>query len=340
MPPSAAHSPCPTDAVRMVSPPGIAPMPGGETALGQMDEGPGTVTAAPFDGSVAVIPRSRLGDYATLCKVRLNLLVLITTAVGYKLAASANASWVGFVHVLIGTGLTAAASAVLNQWIEVERDRLMPRTRNRPLPAGRVTSNEALALGATLAVAGLSYLWLFTPTATFLLGLVTLLSYLVVYTPLKTRSTLNTLVGAVPGAMPPVMGYTAAGGGLDAVAAALFGMLFFWQIPHFLAIATLYREDYRVGGYRMLPCDDPDLLATARQVVLHCLLLLAVSVLPPLLGVAGPVYLVAATVLGTLFLAAAVAFAWHRTRRDARTLFFASIAYLPLLLVALVLGSR
>lgn len=315
-------------------------MPGRPAALAAADEGPGVITAAPFDGSVAVAPRSRLADYATLCKVRLNLLVLVTTAVGYKLSTTATASWSGFVHVLVGTALTAAASAVLNQWLEVERDRRMPRTRNRPLPANRISSREAVALGLLLGFVGLAYLAAFTPALTFVLGVVTLLSYLLIYTPLKTRSSLNTLVGAVPGALPPVMGYTAAGGGPDAIAAALFGILFFWQIPHFLAIATLYREDYRAGGYCMLPCTDPDLHATARQVVLHVVLLLAVSVLPSLLGVASPLYLVTAAALGTLFLAAALSFACHRTRRDARTLFFASIAYLPLLLVALVIFSR
>lgn len=302
-----------------------------------VDEGPGVVTAAPFDGSVAVAPKSRLADYATLCKLRLNLLVLITTAVGYHMA-SVGAGWVGLLHVLIGTGLTAAASAVINQWMEVERDRRMPRTRNRPLPSGRVGLNEALVLGCGLGVAGLAYLLLMTPSLTFVLGVVTLASYLAIYTPLKTASTVNTLVGAVPGALPPVMGYVAAGAGLDAGAAALFGILFLWQIPHFLAIATLYREDYRVGGYRMLPVIDPDLLATGRQVVVYCLALLAVSVAPTVLGMTGIAYAWVALLLGAGFAGTGISFALHRTRKDARLLFFASIIYLPLVLLAMVVG--
>jgi protoheme IX farnesyltransferase len=274
-------------------------------------------------------------------------MVLISAAVGFHLATSAAGSasgsgsrWVGLLYVLIGTGLTAAASAVINQWIEIDRDRRMPRTRNRPLPAGRISPREALIFGVILGIAGLTFLALFTNLLTFWLGVGTLVSYLAVYTPLKTRSTLNTIVGAVPGALPPVMGYAAGAGVLGPGAVALFGILFLWQMPHFLAIATLYREDYRVGGYRMLPVVDPDLSATSRQILIYCAALLLVSITPSLFGLTGILYAASALLLGTGFAMAGGLFALTRSRQDARTLFFASIIYLPLLLVAMVLDKN
>lgn len=307
------------------------------------DEGPGIVSAAPFDGSVETRRPSRLADYGTLCKLRLNLMVLITTAVGYHMAARYEFHWSTLLHVVIGTGLTAAASAVLNQYIEVDRDRRMPRTRNRPLPAGRISMLEALILGIVLGIAGLSYLWLTTNLITAALGAATLFTYLAIYTPLKPVSTLNTIVGAVPGAIPPVMGVTAAlalDGELAIPAGlALFGILFLWQMPHFLAIATLYREDYRIGGYAMLPVVDTDLSATARQVLTYLAALLLVSITPSLFGLAGHTYAITALVLGLGFAFAGYRFALSRTRKDARTLFFVSIAYLPLLLTVLVLDK-
>ncbi len=313
------------------------------------DEGPGVVSAAPFDGSVDTGPvPSRFADYCTLAKVRLNMMVLITTAVGYHMATSAAGSatsmggggrWVGLLHVLIGTGLTAGASAVLNQWMEMDRDRKMPRTRNRPLPAGRVRPTEALIFGMILGAAGLGYLAATTNMLTFWVGVLTIGSYLLVYTPLKTVSTLNTIVGAVPGALPPVMGYAAGAGVLGPGAMALFGILFLWQMPHFLAIATLYREDYRAGGYKMLPVVDPDLTATSRQVLIYCAALLLVSIAPSLFGMTGVLYAATALLLGTGFAMAGGLLAMTRTRKDARILFFASIIYLPLLLVVMVLDK-
>lgn len=297
------------------------------------------VSAAPFDGSVEGKP-TRLQDYGTLCKLRLNMMVLITTAVGFYMADAAPMHhWLMMVHALIGTGLTAASSAVLNQWIEVDRDRRMPRTRNRPLPAGRIAPPEALAMGIALGVMGLGYLWVFTNLLTAALGLLTLVTYLAIYTPLKVRSTLNTIVGAIPGAIPPVMGYTAAtnGFGRDGMAAlALFGILFLWQMPHFLAIATMYRDDYRAGGYVMLPVIDTDLSSTVRQVLTYCAALLLVSVSPSLFGMTGLLYAAVALLLGVGFTMAGGLFAMTRGRKEARTLFFASIAYLPVLLIVMV----
>lgn len=304
------------------------------------DEGPGVVSAAPFDGSVLTPRRpSRLADYATLCKLRLNLLVIITTAVGYHLAAGASFHWLSLLHVLIGTTLTAAASAVLNQWMEVDRDRRMPRTRNRPLPAGRVARPEALALGLLLAAAGLTYLALTTNPLTFALGLATLILYLAIYTPLKTISTLNTIIGAIPGAIPPVMGVTAALGHFSPAALTLFGILFLWQMPHFLAIATLYREDYRAGGYVMLPVIDPDLSATSRQALIYLVALLFTSVTPTLFHLTGEIYALSAFLLSAAFLVTGIRFAQNPTRLSARSMFFASITYLPLILLIMVLDK-
>lgn len=293
------------------------------------------VTAAPFDGSVTARKPSRLSDYATLAKLRLNFMVLVSAAVGYHMAVDVI-HWLPLLHVLIGTGLTAASSAVLNQWMEIERDRKMPRTRNRPLPAGRVSEVEALVLGLLLGVLGLGYLAITTNFLTFTLGLLTLATYLAIYTPLKTRSTLNTIVGAIPGAIPPLMGYTAAANMVTTESLILFAIMFLWQMPHFLAIATLYREDYRAGGYVMLPVVDPKLTATSRQALVYLAALLLVSLAPSLFEMTGTLYATVALLLGTVFMMSGAQLATTRTRKDARMLFFVSIAYLPLLLGVMV----
>lgn len=317
-------------------PPAVVAMPGVGVPA---DEGPGVVSAAPFDGSVVGKRRSRWADYQVLCKVRLNMMVLVSAAVGFFMAPAATFGWVTFLHMLFGTGVTAAASGVLNQWMEIDRDRRMPRTRNRPLPAGRISAREGLIAGLILSLVGLGWLLAFTNVLTFTLGAATLGSYLFLYTPLKVRSTLNTVVGAVPGALPPVMGYAAAAGVLDWKAAVLFGILFMWQMPHFLAIATLYREDYRAGGYVMLPVVDPELTDTARQSVLYLGALTIVSLMPSMFRMTGLAYTGVAVLLGAGFMSAGVQFALRRTRADARRMFFASIAYLPLLLVTMVLDK-
>jgi heme o synthase len=302
------------------------------------DEGPGVVTAAPFDGSIPVArDRSRLSNYITLCKPRLNFMVLVSTAVGFYVAAPFNA--LALLHVLIGTALTAAASAVLNQWMERDRDLLMPRTRNRPLPAGRVAPVEALILGLVLSALGLGYLAWFCNLLTFALGAMTLVTYLGIYTPLKTVSTLNTVIGAIPGALPPVMGFAAATGDIGHGAMSLFAILFLWQMPHFLAIATLYREDYRAGGYVMLPVVDESLRSTSRQSLIYLSALLLVSLTPTLFGLTGVFYAAAALFLGIGFFLAGAQQAISRTRKDARMLFFVSIIYLPLLLTAMVIDK-
>ncbi len=278
---------------------------------------------------------SRATDFYELTKPRLNFLVLVTTFVGYYMAVGGRGDWAKLLPALLGTALTAAGSGVLNQVIERGPDRLMPRTRNRPLPAGRVSPAEATTYGVTLAAAGLACLAVAVNPLTAGIGAVTLLSYLAVYTPLKRVTTLNTVVGAVPGALPPVMGWTAVHGVLGPQAAVLFCILFFWQMPHFLAIATLYRRDYAAGGFKMLPVVDESLAVTGRQMVLYAAALIPVTLLPTLLNMTGVVYFAVAFLLGMGYLSFAVAAAATRERADARKLFFASIIYLPVLLAVM-----
>jgi protoheme IX farnesyltransferase len=232
--------------------------------------------------------------------------------------------------------MTAASSAILNQIVEREYDKLMPRTRRRPLPCGRISVNEALLTGAALGVFGVAYLAVMVNALTALLGLFTLASYVWVYTPLKRVSSLNTIVGAIPGAIPPVMGWTAATGRVGPGAVALFGILFLWQMPHFLAIAILYKRDYAMGGFKMLPCVDPGLRLTSRMIVLYGVALLPVSLTPVGVGISGPVYLGAATLMSLAFVSYCVSCAVSKERVDARKLFFASIIYLPALLAVMM----
>jgi protoheme IX farnesyltransferase len=284
--------------------------------------------------------RGRLADFYELTKPRMNFLVVATTAVGFYLgmARSDAVGWSRLPWTLVGTALCAAAAAVLNQLIERRYDALMPRTRNRPIPMGRISPAEAALLGVLLAIAGTTTLVLAVNALTAFLGAFTILSYVLIYTPLKRVTTLNTVIGAVPGAIPPVMGVTAAAGVLSPEALVLFAILFVWQIPHFLAIATLYKDDYAVGGFRMLPVADPDLSTTTRQAVLYAAALVPVTLLPVQFGIAGAAYFTAAVLLGLAQLSFAVSLAVSRSREDARKLFLASIVYLPMLLAFLMVG--
>jgi protoheme IX farnesyltransferase len=241
---------------------------------------------------------------------------------------------------LVGTGLVAAGASALNMLLERRTDGLMHRTQNRPLPAGRLRPTEALAWGAVLTISGIAFLaWRSGPLAA-LVALLTWASYLFLYTPLKTRTSLSTVVGALPGALPPVIGWAAARGRVDAGAFVLFAILFLWQIPHFLAIAWIYRDDYARGGLPMLPVLDPDGRITGRQAVANSLALLVVSLTPTAAGLAGPVYLAGAIVLGLGFSAVAVWAAAARTLRVARFLFLASLVYLPAVCALLLLDRR
>ena len=280
---------------------------------------------------------SKLSDFVTLTKPGITVMVAITAAVGFYVASAGAFDWKLFLHLIGGTLVSSAGAAALNMLMERKLDAKMDRTKARPLATGRMAPAEAAVFGALFCAAGLAWLALGTNLLTSALSAATMVSYLVLYTPLKTKSSVCTLVGAIPGALPPVMGWAAARGSLDAGAWILFLILFFWQLPHFLALAWMYREDYARAGFPMLPVEEPTGASTGRQVVLQTLALVVVSLLPAGFGIAGEGYLVAALVLGTGFLGFGVAFAAERSRDRASRLFLASIAYLPLLLGALAL---
>jgi len=280
--------------------------------------------------------RAVAGDYLELTKPRITLMVMLTTMVGFVMGSAARVNVPGLLAVLAGTGLVAAGASALNMLLERRTDALMHRTRNRPLPAGRLRPTDVVAWGFALTAAGVLLLgWRAGALATGV-ALVTWLSYLLFYTPLKPLTSLSTVVGALPGALPPVIGWAAARGSLDAGAFVLFAILFLWQIPHFLAIAWIYREDYARGGLPMLPVLDPEGKVTGRQAVANSLALLLVSLTPRAAGLAGNVYLVGAVVLGMAFTAVAFRAAIERTAPAARRLFVASIVYLALLCALLI----
>jgi heme o synthase len=281
----------------------------------------------------------RIKDFWSLTKPRMNFLVLVTTAVGYYMAARGSLLWGRLLPTLLGTALTAAGASVLNQVLERRFDALMPRTARRPLPQGRVRPIEAWVFGIALSVSGTALLAALVNTLTALLAVITLVTYLFLYSPAKRRTSLCTLIGAVPGALPAVMGFTAACGAITAPALALFGILFVWQMPHFLSIAILYRDDYARGGFRMLPVGDDCFKASTRQIVLYSLALIPVTLVPVLLGVVGVNYLLIAVALGIGFCGVGLNWARNRSRANARQLFFASIIYLPILLTAMTIDK-
>jgi protoheme IX farnesyltransferase len=274
-----------------------------------------------------------------LAKPRLNVLVVATSAVGYYLGSPTTPDLWKMVVASTGTALVAGGAAALNQVYERNTDALMRRTRSRPLPDGRVPPADARAFGIALSGFGLAVLALRTNLLAATLAVATLAIYLAVYTPLKRRSALATLVGAVPGALPPVIGWTASHGSISSGGAILFAIVFLWQIPHFMAIAWLYRDDYRSAGFPMLPVVEPDGLRTGRQAVVYAAALLPVSLLPTAIGLSGTPYFAVALVLGVVLLALTIRFARDRRDRFARTLFLASIVYLPLIWLALTLDK-
>jgi len=279
-------------------------------------------------------------DYWTLTKPEVNVLVLVSTLVGFYLAApGAVHGWLLF-HTLMGTLLVASGTGTLNQYLERRTDGFMRRTANRPLPAGRLKPGQALWFGVLLSVAGGAELWFAANPLTGALALATLATYLTCYTPLKRRTPLCTLVGAFPGAMPPLIGWAAVRNGLSAQAWVLYAILFLWQFPHLLAIAWMYREDYARAGLRMLPRLDPDGQVTVRRIMACTLALLPVSLIPALTGSAGKVYLVGAGMLGVGFLYYGARLATRRTNVLAKQLLLASIVYLPLVFGLLMLDRR
>ncbi|MFZ4778178.1 MAG: heme o synthase [Terrimicrobiaceae bacterium] len=285
-------------------------------------------------------PDSVIGDVMTLVKARLSLLVLITTLVGFLLGWQGPLNWILLFATLLGTALCAGGAAALNQWWERDLDALMKRTRSRPLPAQRMQPLDALLFGLFFSATGIAILALFTNAGAAFLAFATIAIYILVYTPMKRRSSLNTLVGAVPGALPPLIGWVAARGHYDLEGCLLFAVLWFWQMPHFLAIAWMYREDYARAGCVMITANDPEGEMTSRQALWYSFCLLVVTLLPGLLGFNSPLYFFAALALGTAFCGYAMHFVLHRDRPAARRLFFCSILYLPLLLGVLVATAR
>ncbi len=296
--------------------------------------------AEPLSEATATADKARSGLLSELFKARLTSLVLLTTLVGFYLGQRGGMNWLLLINTLLGTGLLACGAAALNQYLERDFDALMDRTADRPLPAGLIQPQTVVVLGGVLSVAGLLWLAFGANLLTAVLGAVTLISYLFIYTPLKRKTTLNTAIGAIPGALPPLMGWTAARGDLSIEGWALFAILFFWQLPHFLAIAWMYREDYAKGGFVMLPLVDRDGTRTGRSAVSHTLGLLPVSLSPFVFQMSGALYLAGALVLGLVFLWFAGRFAKQMDRLSARRLFFASILYLPLLLGLMVFDKQ
>jgi protoheme IX farnesyltransferase len=287
------------------------------------------------------IPETRrsasiVGDYIALTKPRLNFLVVATSAAGYYLGAARTIDAAAMAQAVAGTALVAGGAAVLNQLYERDTDALMRRTRLRPLPAGRVTPADARNFGFALSAAGLALLALRANWLAAALALATIIVYLAVYTPMKRRTPMATLVGAIPGALPALIGWTASHGGVALGGAALFAIVFLWQIPHFMAIAWLYRDDYGKAGFPMLAVIDPEGRRAGRQALWYAAALVPVSVLPSYAGIAGPVYLGSAIVLGIALFVLSARFAVQRSEPSARALFFGSIAYLPLLWIVLI----
>jgi protoheme IX farnesyltransferase len=274
-------------------------------------------------------------DYLELSKSRIVMMVLITTAAGYFFAA-AHVDWMLLLNTLIGTALVAAGTNALNQYIERDHDAKMRRTRLRPLPDGRISPRAALFFSAGISFIGTLYLGLAVNWLTAALGAFTLITYIFIYTPLKRVSTICTIIGAIPGAIPPLMGWTAARGDLGTGGVIIFGILFFWQLPHFMAISWMYRDDYARGGFAMLSVRDDDGRSTARHAVFYTFALLTVSVLPPLFGLSTFVYLAGAVIAGAALTFASFAFLQSRTPSRARRLFMASNIYLIVMMALLV----
>lgn len=279
---------------------------------------------------------SRISDYIEIAKPRISLMVLLTVSCGYLLGMETTSVSITLFHACLGIAVVAIGSSAVNQWIERDTDGRMRRTMNRPLPAGRLAPSEVLLFGLTTAAIGCIYLTLLVNVETAVLTGITFVMYAAVYTPLKRVTSLCTAVGAVPGALPPVLGWLAAGGRWDFGAFSLFAILFLWQFPHFFAIAWLHREDYCRAGLRMLPAGQSLPHITGLLAVAYALCLIPVSLLPYEHGLAGTTYAVAAVMLGTIYLITSIGFAWEETRTSARRVLWTSLLYLPVLLIILI----
>jgi protoheme IX farnesyltransferase len=293
----------------------------GEQVIGGTESGAGLVSA-----------------YFELTKPRITFLVVLTAAAGFCLGSPAGVDYTGLIHLSVGIAFLCSGIGALNQYLERDLDKLMRRTATRPLPAGKVSAAGALIFGTVLCSIATGYLAVFVNTMSSILGVMTLASYLFVYTPLKTKTTLSTVLGAFPGAMPPFIGWVAARGEINVEAYILFAILFLWQFPHFLAIAWMYRDDYARAGIKMLPVVEPEGRVTGQQIIAYTVLLVPVSFLPFAVKLAGIIYLAGAAVLGAVFLYYAVRAAFGRTARQARELLLASVLYLPVLFGLMVLN--
>jgi protoheme IX farnesyltransferase len=315
----------------------ITPAP---TPIAPLGGPPLAVDALPLRVAGRPATRSRFVAYAELTKPRIALMVLFTVVIGAVLATGGQIDPLLLLHTVLGTCLVAAGASALNMYLERRLDARMRRTENRPLPPGRLRPPEALLFGSALGLVGTAYLALALPhIGAALVAAVTFVTYVFVYTPLKRITPLNTLVGAVPGALPPLIGWTAMRGTIDVEAAGLFLIVFFWQVPHFLAIAWIHREDYARGGFRMLPAVDPDGSQTGRNMALYCLALIPASLLPALGGHAGMVYVAGAVVLGAGFFACTVGFLRAPSVGRARRVLRGSLLYLPAVLALLLVDA-
>ena len=296
----------------------------------------GNAAARAIPGDVALPASSRTTDLVALAKPRLNVLVVVSALAGYAMAGGDTLDVLRMLYTLIGTGLVAGGASALNQIIEREADGLMRRTRLRPLPDGRLQTTEALLFAVVVSAMGLLILAAAVNVLSAAVAFATLGVYAAIYTPMKRRTSFSTVVGAIPGALPPVIGWAAAQDAVTQGAWVLFGIVFLWQLPHFLAIAWIYREDYARAGFPMLPVIEPDGRSTARQAVLYAAAMLPLSLAPTLMGMTGRAYFAGALVLGAAFIWLALRFARSRSTANARLLFFGSITYLPLLWILMI----
>ncbi len=285
------------------------------------------------------LEKTRLADYWDLTKPGITFLVVVTALAAFYIASHGSPNILLLVNSLFGIACISGGGGALNHYIERERDVLMNRTRNRPVPSGRVHPTEALILGIGLSLMGVVYLTVAVNTITALLGALTLIGYIGVYTPLKRVSPHSTIIGAFPGAMPPVLGWTAVTGTVSLEALILFAVVFFWQMPHFLGIAWMYRKDYERGGFPMLPVVEPDGKSTVRMIVIYCTGLIPVTLFPTVLGMAGYIYFFAALTCGLAFLYFSMRVAVAPTNTNAKYLVLASVFHLPVVMASLMIDA-